>query len=130
MLPSEKTATKYAAFPSEMLHYLGRNAEEQVTLCMESPVALLQQRVAVWCGWQAGGMALSAKLCHVLRDAAPEMKCYQSNLQSSCHGDYKMGNHWRHLYHCHMSYGEILAPLLWKEMINVGFIPSGWGFFV
>lgn len=94
-----------------------------------SPETLLQPQAAVWCGWQAGGMALSAKLCRVLRDTAPEMKCYQSKLQYSCHGNYKMGNHRCDLFHCHMPYGEILVPWIVEGDSKCGVYPNGCIFF-
>lgn len=69
-------------------------------------------------------MALSAKLCHVLGDIAAEMKCYLSKLQYSCHGNYKMGNHRCNLFHCHMTYGEILAPWVVEGDDKCGVYPK------
>lgn len=74
-------------------------------------------------------MALNAKLRHVLRETTPENKHCQSKLRYSCHGNYKMGNHCCHCLHCHMPYGEIVAPCVMEGDKNCWVHPKRLCFF-
>lgn len=69
-------------------------------------------------------MVLSAKLCHVVRDTAPEMKCYQKTYNIVAMAIIKRGNHRCHLFHCHMPYGEILAPWVVEGDDKCGLYPK------
>lgn len=94
------------ALPSEMLRYLGRYkclggtsnpAHTRLQECCCNKTYGTAAKV-VW--EHSGGMSLNAKLRHVLKETTPEIKCWQSKLQYSHHGNYWLQNHCHHCLHC------------------------------
>lgn len=140
ILRSEKHLPN-TALPSEMLRHLGRYK------CLGGTSSPAHTRLQECCCnktygtaakvvWEhGGGMALNANLQHVLKETTPEIKCWQSKLQYSHHGNYWMRNHCHHCLHCvtclmvklwfPIPISQSHKSWLWKETKNTRLISKG-----